>query len=45
MKGFEGVRLFSGQKQRVSLVCGLLEDTDFLVFDEVTSDLDSNLEK
>ncbi len=43
--GDEGVRLSGGQRQRVALARALLKDADFLVLDEATSDLDSNLEK
>lgn len=43
--GDDGVRLSGGQRQRVALARVLLTDADFLVLDEATSDLDSNLEK
>jgi subfamily B ATP-binding cassette protein MsbA len=43
--GDDGVRLSGGQRQRVALARALLKDADFLVLDEATSDLDSNLEQ
>jgi len=43
--GDDGVRLSGGQRQRVALARALLTDADFLVLDEATSDLDSNLEE
>ncbi len=43
--GDDGVRLSGGQRQRVALARALLKDADFLVLDEATSDLDSNLER
>jgi subfamily B ATP-binding cassette protein MsbA len=43
--GDDGVRLSGGQRQRVAVARALLQDADFLVLDEATSDLDSNLER
>jgi subfamily B ATP-binding cassette protein MsbA len=43
--GDDGVKLSGGQRQRVALARALLKDADFLVLDEATSDLDSNLEQ
>lgn len=43
--GDDGIKLSGGQRQRVALARALLKNADFLVLDEATSDLDSNLER
>ncbi|KAI0843264.1 P-loop containing nucleoside triphosphate hydrolase protein [Hypoxylon sp. FL0890] len=43
--GSNGVALSGGQKQRVSIARALYLDSEFLVFDDVLSDLDANTEE
>nr|WP_276278089.1 ATP-binding cassette domain-containing protein [Halomicroarcula sp. SYNS111] len=42
--GDDGVRLSGGQRQRIALARALLTDSDLLVLDEATSDLDTGIE-
>jgi subfamily B ATP-binding cassette protein MsbA len=44
MLGDDGVRLSGGQRQRIAVTRALLKDSDVLVLDEATSDLDTSLE-
>ncbi|WP_135829673.1 ABC transporter ATP-binding protein [Halorussus halobius] len=43
--GDQGVKLSGGQRQRVAIARAILKDSDLLVLDEATSDLDTGLEK
>lgn len=43
--GDNGIQLSGGQRQRVAIARALLKDAKLLIFDEATSDLDTNLEK
>lgn len=44
-ENFSNVRLSTGQKKRLALICVLLEDRPFMIFDEVTADQDPEFKK